>query len=262
MNTGITGKVAVITGASKGIGKAIALALAAEGARLAVCARDERGLKAAADEIQAHTHADIVAVKANTMKINDIRRFVAAALKKFGRIDILVNNAGGMHVGGIFDTTDESWEYHLQVKVLGYIRMAREVIRHMKVNGGGSIVNIVGLAAREPSPLHIVPSVTDAALLSFTRSLAKELAADGIRVNSVNPATTETTLTDEMLIALSAALQKSPEELRRSAEQSLQGKLIDPQDVAQAVVFLVSDAARAITGISLNVDAGKLMGVW
>ncbi len=262
MNTGITGKVAVITGASKGIGKAVALALAAEGARLAVCARDERTLKAAADEIQAHTHADIVAVKANTMKLNDIRRFVAAAEKKFGRIDILVNNAGGWHVGGIFDTTDETWEYHLQMKVLGYIRMAREVIRHMKVNGGGSIVNIVGIAAREPATMHMVPGVTDAAVLNFTRSLSKELAADRIRVNAINPATAETPLTDEILRSLSAILQKSPEELRRSTEQSLQGKLIDPQDIAQAVVFLVSDAARAITGISLNVDAGKLMGVW
>src|ERR1041385_4564320 len=103
MNTGLQGKVALITGASKGIGKAIALAFASEGVRLGLCARDDRQLKLAADEIQINTHADVIAVKTNVTKLNDIHRFVSAAAEKFGRIDILVNNAGGAHIGGILD---------------------------------------------------------------------------------------------------------------------------------------------------------------
>ncbi len=262
MHTGITGKVAVITGASKGIGKAIALSLAAEGARLALCARDDRMLKACADEIQAQTHADVIALKANTMKVNDIRRFVAAAMKKFGRIDLLVNNAGGGHIGGITGTTDEEWEYHLQLKLLGYIRMAREVIPHMTAGGGGSIINIIGVTGREPAPLTMVQGVINAGLLNFTKSLAAELAGDHVHVNAVNPATVDTTLTDDMLQRLAAALQKSPEEVRRSTEQALHGRPIDPQDVARAVVFLASDAARSINGTSLTIGTGRLHGVW
>src|ERR1044071_1543239 len=139
MLTGIQGKVILITGASKGIGKAIAHALAVEGARLAICARDERVLQLAADEIQAQTKTDVLPVKANMTKLNDIKRFVDSAAKKFNRIDVLINNAGGAHVGGVLTTTDENWEYNIQLKLLGYVRMAREVVPHMKAAGGGKI---------------------------------------------------------------------------------------------------------------------------
>jgi NAD(P)-dependent dehydrogenase (short-subunit alcohol dehydrogenase family) len=259
---GITGKIALITGASRGIGKAIAMALASEGARIAICAREEENLKLTADEIRVHTHTDILALKANTMKINDIRRFINAAIKKYGRIDILVNNAGGAHVGGIFSTNDEEWEYHIQLKLLGYIRTCREVAQHMKTSGGGKIINIVGVAGREPDPLSMVPGMTNAALLNFTKSLSKELAADKIYVNCVNPATTDTMLSAETFKTLSAITQKSPEELRQRAAQSLNGSLIDPEEIAHAVLFLASDAAKAISGTSITVDAGSLSGLW
>ena len=183
MNTNLQGKVVLISGASKGIGKAAALMLATEGARLALCARDEKALKLAADEIQAQTHADVLTVKANMTKSNDIHRFVSAAINKFDHVDILINNAGGANVGGILTTTDEDWEYHIQLKLLGYIRMAREVIPYMKTNGGGKIINIVGMAAKEPNPLFMVPGVTNAALLNFTKSLSKELEKDNITVS-------------------------------------------------------------------------------
>ena len=263
MNTGLAGKVALITGGSKGIGKAIALLLATEGVRIAMCARDERHLKLAADEIQAATHADIIAVKANITKLNDIHRFVEAAVKKFNRLDILVNNAGGAHVGGIHNTTDEEWEYHIQLKLLGYIRMAREVIPHMRVNGGGKIINIVGIAAKEPNALFMVPGVTNAAILNFTKSLSKELEADRIHVNSINPGTTDTPLTMETFRSLATIFQKTPEEVRQSAARSsMQGRLASPEDVAKVALFLASDASSFINGTSINVDAGKSMGLW
>jgi NAD(P)-dependent dehydrogenase (short-subunit alcohol dehydrogenase family) len=262
VNTSITGKVALITGASRGIGKAIAMRFALEGARLAICARDEAALTATAAEIQSATHADVLTVKANMMKSNDIRRFVAAAIKKFDRIDILVNNAGSAHIGGITDTTDEQWEYHIQLKLLGYIRMAREVIPVMRSQGAGKIISIVGIAGKEPGPLYMVPGVTNAALLNFTRSLSKELAHDNIQVNSINPATAATPLTEEMFTALAERTQKTVDELRRAAAQSLDGGLIEPDDVAGAAIFLASESANGINGASLNIDAGKLAGVW
>ena len=262
MNTGLQNKVALITGASKGIGKATALLLAEEGVRLALCARDDRLLKQTADEIQNKTHADIIALKANTTKLNDIRRFVNATVKKYSRIDLLINNAGGAHIGGIQSIADEEWEYHIQLKLLGYIRMAREVLPHMKKSGGGCIINIVGMAAKEPRNFYMLPGVTNAALLNFTKSLSKELKNDNIRVVSVNPTTTDTPLTEQTFKSLATLSNKTPEEIRQTVEASFpQGRLLAAVDVAKVVVFLASDAAQFVNGISINLDAGTSAGV-
>jgi NAD(P)-dependent dehydrogenase (short-subunit alcohol dehydrogenase family) len=259
----LQGKVALITGASRGIGRAVAEQFAAQGARIAICARNEEDLRRTADEIRSQTRADVLAVKANLARLNDIRRFVGSAMKKFSRIDILVNNAGGAHVGGLLATDDEVWEYHLQLKLLGYVRMAREVVPHMKAGGGGRIVNIVGMAGREPGPLEMIPGATNAALLSFTKTLARELQPDSIAVNAVNPGTTDTPLALETFRSLAAATGRTPEELRLAAEQaSGQGRLASPEEIAGAVTFLASDAARFVNGTSLNVDAGKSSGLW
>lgn len=263
MNTNLQGKVVLITGGSKGIGRAIAEACAAEGALLALCARDDQELKHTADEIQLHTKTDVLAVKANMTKLNDVRRFVAAAMKKFGRIDVLINNAGGAHVGGILNTTDEEWEYHLQLKLLGYIRMAREVVPHMKAAGGGRIVNVVGMTAREPSGLLMVPGVLSAALLNFTKSLSKEFQADHIFVNAVNPASTETGLLQEMIAKMAQTPGNTEEEVRQLLRSATsRGGFLTGEDIAKVVVFLASDAAGCVNGISIDVDAGQTAGVW
>src|SRR5262249_4846967 len=156
----------------------------------------------------------------NMTSVNDIRRFVAAAGRKFGRIDILVNNAGGAHVGGINHTADEEMEYHIELKLLGYVRAAREVIQHMKAAGGGRIVNVVGIAGKAPHPHFMLPGITNAALLNFTKSLSKELEPDRITVNSVNPGTTDTPLSEEIFTALAALTQKTVEEVRLQAARS------------------------------------------
>jgi NAD(P)-dependent dehydrogenase (short-subunit alcohol dehydrogenase family) len=263
MNTGLQGKVVLVTGGSKGIGKAIAHAMAQEGARLGLCARDEIQLKQTADDIHAATHAEIVSVKTNITKLNDIRRFVETIVKKFDRIDVLINNAGGAQIGGIFKTTDEEWEYNIQLKLLGYIRMTREVIPHMKKGGGGKIINVVGMAGKEPNALYMIPGVTNAALLNFTKSLSRELEGDNILVNSINPGTTDTPLTIETCKSLAAILQKTPDEVRSAIESSFPTKRIATADeIAKVAVFLASDSANFINGISINVDAGKSLGLW
>jgi NAD(P)-dependent dehydrogenase (short-subunit alcohol dehydrogenase family) len=262
MNLGLQGKVVVITGASKGIGKAIALAFAEEGARLALCARDEHELKLTADYFQMHLKTDVVAVKANLTRLNDIRRFVNTAIKKFNRIDILVNNAGGAHIGGIFQTTDDDWEQHIQLKLLGYIRMTREVIPYMRKNGEGKIINIIGTAGKEPSPQFMVPSVTNGGLINFTKSLAKELELDNIMVNGINPGTTDTLLTVETFKSLGILWQKTPEDVRKLVESQLpQGRLASPEDIARVALLFASDVLKFVNGITLNVDAGKILGL-
>lgn len=259
MNTGLQGKVAIVTGASRGIGKAIALSFANEGVRLVLCARNEEQLKVTEEEIKNRFHTEVVIVKANTTKLNDIKRVVSKAIAKFKRIDVLVNNAGGAHVGGIFQFTDEDFENHIHLKVLGYIRTAREVIPHMQQQGGGRIINIIGTAGKEPPPAMMLSGITNGALLNFTKALAAELAHHKITVNAVNPGTTETLLTEQTLSAKSILQEKSVEEIKLALINSNPfERLAKPEDVASAVIFLSSDAASFISGISLNVDGGTV----
>lgn len=222
----LQGKVALITGASRGIGKSVAERFAAEGVRLAICARGEDDLRRTADELTSQSRADVLAVKANVARLNDIRRFVSCAEKKFGRIDLLVNNAGGPLAGGILSVDDAAWEEALQLKLLGYVRMAREVVPRMRAGGGGRIINVAGMTGREPDPRAMVPGMINAAILNFTKSLARELEPDRIAVAAVSPGPA------------------------------------GAEAVAEAILFLASDAGRSVNGSSINVDAGTSAGLW
>ncbi len=262
MNLNLQAKAALVTGGSRGIGKAIAMALAAEGARVAICGRDEVVLEQARDEIIAQTRAEVICVKANMAKINDIRRFISAAVKKFNRIDILINNAGGGPTGDIDEITDETWEEYIQLKLLGYVRVAREALPYMRQNGGGRIINIAGTSGREPGSRHIMQGVVNAGIISFTKGLSRALERDKIVVNAVNPGTTDTQLTTKMIESLAAASQKNPDEIRQSLLSVLPfNRFATADDIARVAVFLASDAAAFINGVSVNVDAGKTAGV-
>lgn len=238
------------------------MGLAAEGARVAICGRDERVLEQARDEIVEATRAEVICVKANMTRVNDIRRFFSTAHKKFNRIDILVNNAGARQIGTIEDITDGQWEEQIELKMLGYIRAAREVIPYMRQNGGGRIVNIADIAGREPSPQNIAPTVINAALIAMTKTLSKSLERDRIVVNAVCPGATDTMLTTEEIASLAVRTQKSPEEIRQGMiESSPLGRLAAPDEIARVAVFLASEAAGFINGVALNADAGKTAGV-
>ena len=261
MNTGLHGKVVIVTGASRGIGKAIAYAFANEGARLMLCARTEEQLIQVQSEIKDKFHTEVFTVKANISRLNDIKRVVSKTVSKFKRIDILVNNAGGAFVGGIFQLTDEELENHINLKLVGYIRTSREVIPFMQQQGGGRIINIVGIAGKEPSPAMMIPGITNSALLNFTKSLSLELAKDNITVNAVNPGSTETPLTEAILGSLAVIQSKTPDEIRQAiASSNPFGRLALPEDVAAAVIFLASETSVFISGISVNVDGGMFRG--
>ncbi len=202
MDLELTGKIALVTGGSAGIGKAIARVLAEEGCSVAICARRQGPLAAAAQEIAAASGRDILAVAADLTKAEDARNFVAAAARHFGRIDILVNNAGSAPGGVIETLTEEDWAQALQLKFMGYVRCIRHVLPHMKRQGGGRVVNLIGNDGIKHSYWEIAPGAANAAGQNLTMSLAGQYGKDGITFVAVNPGPVRTERWDGLVRAM------------------------------------------------------------
>lgn len=248
MSRKLEGKVAVVTGASKGIGAAIALHLAAEGAAVVVnYSSSKEGAERVVGEITGRG-GKAVAVQANVAREADIRRMFAEAKKAFGRLDILVNNAGIYEFAPLEQVTAEHFRKHFDLNVLGLILASQEAVKHFGP-GGGSIVNISSVVATSAPAGGSVYSATKAAVDAVTRSLAKELGPRNIRVNSINPGMVETEG------VRSAGIAES--DLRKQYEaQAPLGRIGQPKDIAPAVVFLASPDAAWITGETLYVAGG------
>ncbi len=257
MDLGLKGRVALVTGGSKGIGRTAAGALAKEGVKLAICARGEAELTVAATELRAQG-ADVLAVTADVLRPEDIRRFVDSAATRFGRIDILLNNAVSSTQASFAALSDEEWKHHLDVKLMGYVRCAREVLPHMKKAGGGRIVNVAGMSARIVTEYRITNGAVNAAVTNFTKHLAEQVGKDGITVNTIHPGYTWTPRL-EGLLKRWAELDKLT--LAQVTELRLKeipiGRFIQPEDLANLVLFLCSEAASAITGQAIAVDGGS-----
>jgi 3-oxoacyl-[acyl-carrier protein] reductase len=248
MSGKLDGKVAIVTGASKGIGAAIAAHLAAEGAAVVV---NYASSKAGAEKVVAQIAQKggrAVAVQADMSKPADIKRLFAETMSAFKRIDILVNNAGIYEFAPIEEVTPENFHKQFNLNVLGLLLATQEAIKHFS-SGGGSIVNISSVAATQAPPTTSVYSATKAAVNAITRSLAQELGPRNIRVNAVNPGMIETEGTH------SAGITES--EFRKQTEAQTPLKRIgQPSDIAPAVVFLASDDAAWLTGETLYITGG------
>jgi 3-oxoacyl-[acyl-carrier protein] reductase len=247
----LAGKRALVTGASSGIGRAVALQLAAEGVHVAVTARRATLLEELAAEIRDHD-VTAVALPADVTDPGAAERVVAEACRQFEGLDALVNSAGGSSSGGVLEVPDEAWEQNIQLKLLGTVRFSRTALPLLTCPGG-VIVNVVGGSGKRPSPRSAVNSVVNAGLLAFTHLLAADPAARGIRVVAVNPGLTETPLL-EQLVAARARLQGVVpgtvwDQIRASARL---GRLGQPEDTARAVAFLVSPLAEMISGTALD----------
>jgi len=257
MDLGISSKVAIITGASQGIGRAIAGQLAAEGVRVVIAARNRSHLEQAADEIHHTTRGDVLPVSADVTDLDAIKNLVAAAVEKFGAVDILVNNAAGSGSGAFDEIADADWLHHLNVKLVGYVRCAREVIPHMKQKKWGRIVNIGGEAARGNG--GYASGAANSAVVNFSKKLSDDVARYGITVNAIHPGSTRTQRREHAASRKGVTLDELvTEQIKRIPI----GRLIEPEDVANAVLFLVSANAAAITGQVLGVDGGSTRGIY
>jgi 3-oxoacyl-[acyl-carrier protein] reductase len=263
MNLELTDKVALVTGASKGIGKAVALGLAAEGARVVVVARDGALLDKVAAGCRDRSGKDAIALTADLSKLEEVERVVRQTKDRMGRMDILVNNAGAIRGGAFLTIPDAQWTDDWSLKLMGYIRMCRAVLPLMQAQGGGRICNVVGAAARNPGPGYLTGGAANAALINFTKGLADLGAPSGILVTAVSPAATRTERWDSLIAQQAAASGRSAAELQAEAEAPYRlGRIATPEDIADMVCFLVSARASFVTGICVTVDGGSTRGVY
>lgn len=239
-------KVAVITGASRGIGEAIARAFVAHGARVVLAARKPDGLTAVADSLGESA----LACATHTGNEDQCEALVARAVERFGRVDVLVNNAAtNPYFGPMIETPTAAWLKTFEVNLQGYFWLSRAVARHLQARGAsGSIVNVTSVAGLEAAPMQGVYGATKAAVVSMTRTLAFELAGSAIRVNAIAPGLVDTRLASAIVqneAVLGEVLKKTP-----------LGRYAQPDEIAGAALFLASDAASYVTGHTLVVDGG------
>lgn len=259
MDLQLTGKVALVTGGSKGIGKAVAHTLAGEGADIAILARTQETLDAAAAEIAGATGRRVLAYSCDTGNTAAVNETVERIAADFGRIDILVNSAarpgGAPPRPGIEHLPDDIFNEEMNTKVLGYLRCARAVVPHMKREGWGRIVNISGLAARQTG--NAVGSMRNVAVAALTKNLADELGPFGINVTCVHPGLTWTEFMEEMMTRQAEARGETLDDARkRMAEGNAVKRIIEASDVAALVAFLASPLSVAVTGDSIAAGGG------
>ena len=255
MELGLTGKVAVITGGSEGIGKGIALRLSEEGAKVAICARRKAVLQQSADEIRNQTGNDVLAVSADVTKLETVENFINQTVQHFGQIDILVNNAG-RSAGGDFETmTDEEWYDDLDLKLMGAVRCARLAIPHIKAAGGGCIINITHPGGKQPSAGSCPTSVSRAAGIAMTKALSKEMMSHNILVNTIC-LTSIKSAQGERAWKANGSPDTLEEYWEAQAREHPLGRLGEPTEVGALVAFLVSEQASFITGTAINIDGG------
>jgi len=260
LDLGLDGKVALVGGASRGIGRAVALGLAREGCRVAICARDQQRLDATAAELRAATGVDVLAVPCDMAAGADIRRFVSETAAHFGRLDVVVNNAGGPPPGAFENHDDETWQKALDQNFYSVVRTVREALPHLRAAGGGRIINITSVAVKEPIPGLILSNAARLAVVGLAKTLSRELGPDGITVNNVCPGLTLTDRMRELYGGRAQAEGRSLEDvLAEEAHRIPVRRLGEAGDVAALVVFLASDQARQITGTTIQVDGGSTL---
>ena len=266
MDFGLKGKVALVGGASRGIGKAVAMGLAAEGSRVAICARNEQPLLDAADEIRRATGIDVLAVPCDMARAEDIERFVAATVDHFGRLDIVVNNAGGPPLGAFERHSDEAWQAALDQNFLSAVRTIRATLPHLRKQGGGRIINITSYAVKQPLDGLILSNSARLAVVGLAKTLSRELGPDNILVNNVCPGPTLTARMESLMRSRAENEGRSYEEVAAEENKRIPlGHMGTAEDVAALVVFLASEPARHITGTTIQVDGGvtaSILWLW
>ncbi|MBM3344552.1 MAG: SDR family oxidoreductase [Betaproteobacteria bacterium] len=264
MDLGIKGRAAIVTGASRGIGRETARQFLEEGVRVMICGRNAETIEKSRAELAAQTGGEVHGVVADMTQEADIARLVQSAQQTLGTVDILINNAGQMYSGRFAALTDAGLKEQFETKILGFLRAIRLVYPIMKAKKWGRIVNIIGGAGKEPDPYMFGSGITNSGLLNITKSLSTEFGEDNVLVNAVCPGWVATNLWQRNAQGLQQELGvKSEEEARRlAARKNSLNRFGKPEELANAIVFLCSERSSYITGVSLNLDGGRLKGLW
>ena len=266
MDLGLRGKVVFVAAASKGLGRAIAEEFAREGAKVVMCSREEGAISQAAREIADATKAETLAVTADLSKKEDCERFITSGLEKFGRMDVLVVNAGGPPPGRFEELDESAWDKAYQLTLMSAVRLTKQALPELRKTKG-NVVFSTSTSVRQPTQYLnlILSNALRAAVHGMLKTLSKDLATDGIRVNAVQPGRIATDRLIQLDTDTAKRTGRTAEEVRREYETSGMiplGRYGDPKEYAAAVVFIASQRASYITGVSLQVDGGMLQAMF
>lgn len=261
MDLGLTGKVALVTAASKGLGKGVALALAREGCQVVIASRSEEQLQVAAREIGEVAGAEPLYVPTNVTRADEIDRLVATTIERHGRIDILFNNAGGPPPGYFFDFSDEQWHQAVDLLLLSTVRLMRAVVPGMRERKWGRIINSTSTAVKQPISNLLLSNAVRTAVIGLAKSLSFEVARDGITVNNLVPGSILTDRIRQNARITSERTGTPAEAIMRAAEEEIpMGRYGTVEEYAAAAAFLASEQASYITGTNFSVDGGIYRG--
>ncbi|MYB65172.1 SDR family oxidoreductase [Candidatus Poribacteria bacterium] len=259
MELGLTNKIAVVGASSKGLGKAIALGLAYEGARVTICARDSQVLEQTADEIREKTDTEVLAVPTDVSQPEQVERLISTTIGHFGGIDILVNNAGGPRAGRFDDLSAKDYQDAVNLNLMSTINLCRAVVPWMQKRGGGRIINLTSVSVKQPVDGLMLSNMARTGVIGFAKTLATELAPDKILVNNVCPGII---FTDRIKQLATVRAEESgityDQALENMTANIPLGRIGDPEEFANLVVFLASEKSSYITGTTIQVDGGMV----
>jgi len=263
MNFGLQNKIAIVAASSEGLGKASAMALAQEGATVVLCARREKVLADAAEEIRSATHSTVEAITADVSKAEDIEKVIRFTLDKYRAVHILVNNAGGPPPGDLLSLTDADWFHAYELTLLSGVRFTRAVLPRMVEQQWGRIISIVSFVAKQPTSDLLISSTLRPGILGFTKALSNIYAQYNITINTVCPGNILTKRQQEIASAKAINQNISYEEyLQQVASTIPANRLGKPEEVGDVVAFLASERASYINGVNLLVDGGVAKGIF
>jgi 3-oxoacyl-[acyl-carrier protein] reductase len=262
METGLRDRVAIVAASSQGIGRAAAQAFAAEGCRVAMCARKRPALQQAAEKIQQQYNVPVLAEAFDVTDAGAVRDFVKSVVARFGSVDICVTNAGGPPAKGFLATSNDDWRQALDQNFLSTVYFAHEVIPHMQAKHWGRIITITSITTKQPVPDLVLSNAVRTAVVGLVKSLANEFGKDGILVNNVAPGYTATDRLKDLARSRSAATHQSEEDIYEGwGKDSALKRVGLPEEVADTIVWLASERASFVTGQTILVDGGAYKGL-